>query len=188
MTYAEIKELALRQLDEDPYDMAEHDHLLSAYVNEGYQKTLIDYARPREVYTLKTDKDGKADISGLNIRHIVEVTEADHGHSAWATQDALGQTLHTAVRDGKIQLIALITYPNMENGNDVPRLPEWAHAALADYACYRFLSNGNMAKQSRAQFYFSAYASTMRQLRPQGMGSVTAIKNLYTATDARWVR
>lgn len=188
MTYAEIKQLALRQLDEDPHDMDEHDNLLSAYVNEGYQTALIDYARPREVYTLKTDEEGNADISGLRILHIAQVVEHPHGYSAYATMDSTGETLHTAVRDGQVKLTALVTYPNMTEGSEEPRIPSWAHAALADYACYRFLSNGNMAKQSRAQFYMQRYLTQMERIRPQAMGHVTGLRNLYAATDVRWVR
>ena len=70
MTYAQIKQLALRQLDEDPHDMDEFGDLLGTYVNEGYQTALIDYYRPREVYTLKTDAEGNADLTGLKILHI----------------------------------------------------------------------------------------------------------------------
>lgn len=188
MTFAEIKQLALRQLDMDPADMDEAGDLLGVYVNEGYQTALIDYARPREVYTLKTDKDGKADLYGLRILRIAEVLEHPHGLSAWATQNATGDTLHTAVRDGEIKLTALVTYPDMADDSEEPRLPAWAHGALADYACYRFLSNGNMAKQSRAQFYLQRYLTQMERIRPQAMGSVTTLRNLYTVTDARYVR
>lgn len=188
MTYAQIKQLALRQLDEDPHDMDEFGDLLGVYVNEGYQTALIDYARPREVFTLKTDKDGNADLSGLRIIRIAEVLEHPHGLSAWATQNATGDTLYTAVRESEVKLTALITYPDMVEESEEPRLPAWAHGALADYACYRYLSNGNMAKQSKAQFYFQRYMTTMNRVRPQGMGSVTTLRNLYTATDARWVR
>ena len=42
MTFAEIKQLALRQLDMDPADMDEAGDLLGVYVNEGYQTALID--------------------------------------------------------------------------------------------------------------------------------------------------
>lgn len=188
MTYAQIKQLALRQLDEDPHDMSEFDDLLNVYVNEGYQTALIDYAKPREVFTLRTDKDGDADISGLNIRQIVQVLEHPHGYSAWATQDAAGNKLHTAVYRGEIRLTALVTYPDMTEENETPRLPDWAHAALADYACFRYLSNGNMAKQSKAQFYLQRFLTQMERIRPQGMGSVTTLRNLYAVTDARYVR
>lgn len=188
MTYAQIKQLALRQLDEDPHDMDEFGDLLGVYVNEGYQTALIDHVKPREVYTLKTDKDGKVDLSGIRVRQIASVVDSKTGFNAWAEMDSTGETLHTAVREGEVKLTALITYPDMVEESEEPRLPAWAHGALADYACYRYLSNGNMAKQSKAQFYFQRYMTTMNRVRPQGMGSVTTLRNLYTATDARWVR
>lgn len=188
MTYAQIKQLALRQLDEDPHDMDEFGDLLGLYVNEGYQTALIDHVKPREVYTLKTDKDGKADLSGIRVRQIASVVDSKTGFNAWAEMDSTGETLHTAVRDGEIKLTALVTYPDMTGEADEPRLPSWAHTALADYACYRYLSNGNMAKQSKAQFYLQSFFGRMSQLRPQAMGSVTTMHNLYTVTDARYVR
>ena len=188
MTYAQIKQLALQQMDEDPADMAEFGEMLGLYVNEGYQTALLDHLRPRETYTLTTDKDGEANIEGLGIQRIVDVREAEHGYSAWATLSGMGDKLHTAVRDAKIKVLALVTYPDLALENDTPRLPEWAHTALADYACFRFLSNGNMAKQSRAQFYYQRFAAAMQRIMPQGSGSVTGFKNLYTVTDARWVR
>lgn len=188
MTYAQIKQLALQQLDEDPADMAEHGEMLGVYVNEGYQQALLDFLRPRDIFTIATDKDGEAIIGGLGIQRIIEVTDAEHGHSAWATLSAMGDRLHTAVRDGRVKVVALVTYPDLLLENEEPRIPTWAHGALADYACYRYLSNGNLAKQSRAQFYFQRYMTTMDRIRPQGMGSVTGYKGLYTVTDARWVR
>lgn len=188
MTYAQIKQLALRQLDEDPHDMDEHSDLLNVYVNEGYQTAVVDHLKPRETYTLDTDKNGDADVSGLNIRYIVEVTDLPHGFYAWAQLDPMGDKLHTAVTHGRIRVVALVTYPDMVEGSEEPRLPGWSHAALADYACYRYLSNGNMAKQSKAQFYLQRYLMQMERIRPVAMGSVTTMKNLYAVTDARYVR
>lgn len=188
MTYAQIKQLALRQMDEDPHDMDEFGDLLGAYVNEGYQTALIDYLRPRETYTLNTDKDGNADLTGLKILHIAQVVALPHGYSAFGETDSTGETLHTSVPNGVVKLTALVTYPDMTDDNEEPKLPLWAHGALADYACYRYLSNGNMAKQSKAQFYMQRYLTQMERIRPVAMNSVTRLRNLYTATDVRWTR
>ena len=188
MTYAQIKQLALAQLDEDPADMAEYSDMLGIYVNEGYQMALLDHLRPRDTFVMTTNGDGEAYIEGLGIQKIVSVTEAEHGYSAWATLSEMGDKLHTAVKDGKIRVVALVTYPDLRGENEEPKLPAWAHGALADYACFRWLSNGNMAKQSRAQFYYSRYATAMQRIQPQGMGSVSGYKNLYAVTDARWMR
>ena len=188
MTYAQIKQLALQQLDEDPADMAEFGEMLGMYVNEGYQTALLDHLRPKETYTLSTNEDGDANIEGLGIVRVTDVREAEHGYSAWATLSGMGDKLHTAVKDGKIKVLAIVAKKDMVLEGDVPQIPEWAHSALADYACFRFLSNGNMAKQSRAQFYYQRFATAMQRIMPQGSGSVTGYRNLYAVTDARWTR
>ena len=188
MTYAQIKQLALRQLDEDPHDLEEYDELFSAYINEGYQTALMDHYKPRETYILETDKNGDADLTGLRILYISETTEHPHGNFAFAQLDAMGDKLHTAVIRGKVRVTAIVTYPDMTDGSEVPKLPDWSHGALADYACYRYLSNGNMAKQSKAQFYLQRYLTQMERIRPVAMGSVKHTRNLYAATDARYTR
>lgn len=188
MTYAQIKQLALRQLDEDPHDLEEYDELFSVYINEGYKTALMDYLKPRETYVLETDKNGDADLTGLRIRYISEVTELPHGNCAFAQMDAMGDKLHTTVTRGRVRIVAVVSYPDMVDGSEEPRLPDWSHGALADYACYRYLSNGNMAKQSKAQFYLQRYLTQMERIRPMAMGSVTGLRNLYTATDIRWTR
>lgn len=188
MTYAQIKQLALRQMDEDPHDMDEYGDLLGTYINEGYQAALMDYAKPREEYILATDENGDTDVSDKRIISIHEVTEYPKGGNAWATLDALGDKLNTAVRKGKVRVVAFVTYPEMVEDSEEPKLPNWAHGALADYACYRYLCNGNMAKQSRAQFYLQSYHQTMNRIRPQGMGSVKRTRNLYEATSATYTR
>ena len=78
-------------------------------------------------------------------------------------------------------------YP-MEDGSDEPQIPECAQAYLADYICYRHLSNGNPVKQRQAQFYLNSFLRGMQRLRPQGMGSVTHRKHIYDVTDARYCR
>lgn len=188
MTYSEIKQLALKQMDQDPHDMEEFADLLNVYVNEGYQIALMDYAKPREEFILTTDEDGNADISGLRIHQLIKVESYPAGYSAFEELDELGEKLHTVLREAKIRVVAHVSRPDMAEDSDEPKLPEWAHNALADYACYRYLANGNMAKQSRAQFYYGQFLTTMRRIRPQGMGSVTHKRNLYAATDTNWVR
>ena len=97
MTYAQIKQLALAQLDEDPADMAEFGEMLGLYVNEGYQIALLDHLRPRDTFIIRTNEDGEAVIEGLGIVKIVDVREHEHGDNAWATLSGLGDRLHTKV-------------------------------------------------------------------------------------------
>ena len=75
----------------------------------------------------------------------------------------------------------------LEQDADEPQLPLEAHAALADYICYRHLSSGNLAKQSRAQHYRNEFYAQMQRLSPRPSGGVTGYKNFYTVTDSRWM-
>lgn len=188
MTYAQIKQLALRQMDEDPHDMDEHGELLGAYINEGYQIAINDHLRPKEMFRVRTDAAGDADISSLNIRYITLVQDAVHRYQVWGTQDELGQTLHTSRRLADLDIIGIVGKPDMEDESDEPQIPSWSHGALADYACWRYLSNGNPAKQAKANFYYGRFAQTMQRINAQGHGSVTGYRNLYAVTDARWTR
>ena len=112
--------------------------------------------------------------------------------TTWATTlTRTGRGLHVWRDDltGKtLRAVCEVAFYPMEDGDDEPQIPEYAHAALADYICYRHLSSGNLAKQSRAQFYQNSFYQTMQRIRPQGMGSVTRFEHLYEVTDARYRR
>ena len=99
-----------------------------------------------------------------------------------------GRTLLTEAREQKITVLAEIDCPPLVKDTDEPMLPEYAQPALADYICYRHLSSGNLAKQSRAEFFRQSFYQQMRAMRPQGAGSVTRKKNLYAATAAAYRR
>ena len=68
--------------------------------------------------------------------------------------DLAGQTLRA---------VCEVAFYPLEDGQDEPQIPEYAHAALADYICYRHLSSGNLAKQSRAQFYQNSFYQAMQR-------------------------
>ena len=184
MTFDQIKRMAAQQLDEDPADMAEIADLLSAYVNEGYQIALRDYVRPRERFTCQTDKMGHAPMGARRILRVVTLRDAE-GRDVPFALSADGQTIETGEENKTLFGVAEVAYPDMKAGSDVPRMDETAHMALCDYACWRYLCNGNLAKQSRAQHYQQRFYAAMRALRPQGMGSVTGYRGLYAVTDAR---
>jgi len=65
MTLAGLMKLALKQLDETPEDISEYDELFASYANMGYMIALRLFLRPRESFTLATDRDGRADICAL---------------------------------------------------------------------------------------------------------------------------
>lgn len=187
MTLAQIKLLALRQLDEDPQDISEYDDVFRAYANMGYHIAVSEYLRPRETYAIQTDKDGRAQMPGTNEARIAEITD-EEGRAVCFEIEADGKTLRTGKRDKRLSAVCEILHPPMEEETDEPRLPAAAHPALADYICYRYLSSGNLAKQSRAQFFLNSFYQQMRAIRPQGMGSVTRERNLYAVSDVRYMR
>lgn len=187
MKLAEIMQLALRQLDEDPADISEYDDLFRRYANEGYQIVMRDIYKPRERMTVETDARGAARIDEMGIVRIVELHGQD-GREVRFDLDLDGRTIYTRAKEQTLEAIVEIECPMLEKDLDEPAFPEWAHSVLADYICYRHLSSGNLAKQSRAQFYLNAFYQNARRIRPQGMGSVTRMRNLYNVTDARYVR
>jgi len=112
---------------------------------------------------------------------VVEVRDRE-GRSVRFVMDGDGRTLHTGACAQTVTLIAEIECPPLENGLDEPMLPEYAQPALADYICYRHLSSGSLAKQSRAEFFKSSFYEQMRAIRPMADGSVKEMRNLYAAT------
>lgn len=190
MTLAEIMRLALRQLDEDPEDVSEYDDLFRLYANQGYRIAVHEYYKPREVRCLKSNDRGMICIAEQDIRRVVELRRVIRRAECWQRVyfdlSPMGENLFVpAWPDTEFMAVVEVDYPDMIEGTDVPKIPESAHGALVDYVCYRHLSNGNLAKQGRAQFYLNQFYDGMRRMRPQGMGSVTRETNLYAATDIR---
>lgn len=192
MTLAQIMTLALRQLDEDPEDISEYDDLFRVYANQGYRIAVDDYFKPRETRQARSDAQGMIYLDA-DVRRVVELREKLDGdkirRNALLVLSPDGTALITEYPDKEYILVCEVSSSDMERGNDEPdKLPQAAHAALADYICFRHLSNGNMAKQAKAQFYQQQFYQTMQRLRPQGFGSVRNFTNLYAATDIRRVR
>lgn len=185
MTLAQIFRLALRQLDEDPADISDFEDLFFVYANQGYQIALKEYYKPRETMTLVTDKNGNAVIEGLDLVRIIALKDAN-GREIGYEISTDGTYIHTNRRKERLTAVGIVVYPEMESASDVPNLPQHAHAALADYICYRYLSKGNLAKQSRAQFFQNSFYQQMRGIAPQASGSVTGYKNLYETTEANY--
>ena len=187
MTLAGIMNLALKQLDEAAEDIGEYDELFRSYANMGYMIALRLFLRPRETFCLRSDEGGRAEIRALPIARVVEVMD-EQGKSVGFELTADGQAILTGRREAVLSAICETEYPAMTGDTDEPRLPEYAHPALADYICFRHLSSGNLAKQSRAKFFETSFYQQMRALTPQGTGSVTRLKHLYEATNAGYVR
>lgn len=185
MTLAQIIKTAMMQLDEDPQDVDDFHDMFKAYANAGYHIAVTQYAKPREVRMLQTGKEGRAPVCFEDVRRVVSLTD-EQGRDVPFDLDGDGMRVKTRAREATLRALCEVAYPAMERDEEEPRLPEHAHIALADYICYRHLSSGNMAKQSRAQHWQSQFYQAMQALRPQGFGSVTGFKYLYAVTDARY--
>ncbi len=185
MTLAQIITQALRQLDEDPEDVGEYEELFRAYANMGYDIAVRDYLKPRQRFCLHEDEHGIAFLPDARIVRVVELKSEgwrDVPFDLLPDGRAL-RVLNPRGEERELAALCEIVYPPLEEGNDEPRIPPFAHPALCDYVCYRHLSSGNLAKQSRAQFYHRSFLEQMNRIRPQGMGSVTRYKNLYEVTS-----
>lgn len=187
MTLANIMKLALRQLDEAAEDIAEYDELFRSYANMGYMIAIRLFLRPREVFALTTDEAGRAEIRALPIRRVVEVKDAQ-GRRVGFELAADGAAIETGEKKKEIYALCEVEREALRQATDEPKLPEYAHAALADYICYRHLSSGSLSKQSRAEFFRQSFYQQMQAIKYQGEGSVTRMKNLYAVTDARYRR
>ena len=184
MTLAEIMRLALRQLDEDPADVSEFADLFRNYANLGYKLLVSRYYKPKDTVMLRTDDKGAAYIEGMDIDYIVSLRDS-YDRDVHYHISADGTQIETTQKNADLTAVCVIEFPPMREETESPRIPEYAHQALVDYICYRHLSNGNAAKQSRAMLYYQMFEQTARTIKPQGGGSVTRMRNLYTATDIR---
>lgn len=184
MTLAQIIRLALCQLDEDPADIAEYEERFRMYANDGYHIIQREYLKPVETFPLRTDGDGLADISAFDIVEIVSVKD-ESGRSVFYEKAADGMAIRTDRRKAELRAVCQISYPPMDSLTEEPRIPEHAHSALVDYICFRHLSTGNLAKQSRAQAFQNSFYTGVRRIRSANRGSVTRMSGLYAASDIR---
>lgn len=190
MTLSQIIAQALRQLGEDPQDVSEYEEAFKVYANMGYDIAVREYLKPRRGMCLDIDGNGRAPVVGVIVNRVIRMTDEDGRDVAFdLAGDGRSLTVWRDDLKGKtLRALCEVSFPLMEDGEDEPLLPAYAHAALADYICYRHLSSGNLAKQSRAQFFKNCFYQEMNRIRPQGMGSVTRMRNLYEATDVRYRR
>lgn len=185
MTLAQIILRAIHLLDEDPQDVDEFHDLFMAFANEGYRIAVTQYVKPRQRFPIRTDKNGSATMFFADVTRVVRL-EDEMGYDVWFDVSEDGMRIETRRPGENLAALCEIGYPDMERDDDVPRLPAFLHPALADYICYRYLSSGNLARQSRAQVFSANFYRAMQTVRPQGMGSVTRLQNLYAVTSARY--
>lgn len=185
MTLAQIIRQSLLMLGEDPEDVSEFEEMFAVYANIGYQTLMRDYLKPREMRRLFPSPDGIAPIDGEEIIRVVEVYDIASQAPIPFMLMPDGKAIACDAYGREVAALCEIVLPDLKRMSDEPRLTPVYQHALCDYICYKHLSNGNMAKQSRAQTYLRSFYETASKLRPAGFGSVTKLRNLYEATDIR---
>lgn len=68
--------------------------------------------------------------------------------------------------------------PLLLSAEDSPRIPGWAHRALADYATWLIYRNGNAQKQQRGYAFRSAFEEVERIARETASGRVRNFINI----------
>lgn len=184
MTLAQMMRLALCQLDEDPADIAEYEERFRMYANDGYHILLREYLKPVDTFAVVTDTSGDIDIRDLPITDILNIKD-EGGLEVYWHKTLDGLFVRTNKSDAKLHMTARVEYPALESMSDEPKLPEHGHSALVDYICYRYLSTGNLAKQSRARAFQNSFYTGARRIRSATRGAVTHMMNLYAASDIR---
>lgn len=64
--------------------------------------------------------------------------------------------------------IPMDEYPRLAADTDVPKLPEWTHRALVDWATWLVYRNGNPQKQQRGYAYRTAFEEVLAKIADEG--------------------
>lgn len=64
--------------------------------------------------------------------------------------------------------IPMDEYPRLTADTDVPKLPEWVHRALVDWATWLVYRNGNPQKQQRGYAYRTAFEEVLAKISDEG--------------------
>lgn len=108
------------------------------------------------------DADDLGDFSPYIIDYIND--GYDRLVEAWAS-------VHTEY--GKVE------YPRMANDTDEPKLPEWTHRALADWATWLIYRNGNPQRQQRGLAYKTAFEEILAKIRSEGGKNAGGSRQFY---------
>jgi len=71
-------------------------------------------------------------------------------------------------------------WPPLLSDIDIPKVPEWTHRALADWATWLVYRNGNPQKQNRGYAFRSAFEEILGKILAEGgaNGAVTKFHNI----------
>ena len=59
-------------------------------------------------------------------------------------------------------------YPKLADDEDEPKLPDWTHRAIADWATWLVYRNGNPQKQQRGMQYKFAFEEILARIADEG--------------------
>jgi hypothetical protein len=59
-------------------------------------------------------------------------------------------------------------YPRLTEDEDEPRLPEWTHRGLCDWATWLIYRNGNPQKQNRGLYYRNSFEELLAKINGDG--------------------
>ena len=80
--------------------------------------------------------------------------------------------------DGKHIATGDAEWPALMADVDVPKVPEWTHRALADWATWLVYRNGNPQKQNRGYAFRSAFEEILGKILSEG-GANGAVSKFY---------
>ena len=66
------------------------------------------------------------------------------------------------------QTVPSTDYPAMEEDDDEPKIPEWIHRYIADWATWLIYRNGNPQKQNRGRAYWQSFESALAMIADNG--------------------
>lgn len=183
MKLGQIIKMVMMQAGEDIEDTDEYREGIIIYINEGYRRMMEKY-QPTRTATLYTDA-GVIDLAAIRgLERVKRVRQNESGREVRYVNGGNGR-IYIGGGDGTAYDVEY-TYEAvpLEEETQVPEIPDGAHMALADYATWRFYSNGNIAKQQRGQVYYQRFQMELDRLKPQGQrgGGLRNFHGLYDVT------
>lgn len=156
----------MEQCGLDVDDREEYRKRLLLYVNDGYMRLMLDRYKPWVEEDVEVSGE-TVDWKSLS-RHPVKIAQAMQNTRTLSS--VLREDIRTVeipqAEDGFVKLRYYYRPQKLEYDADEPRLPDWAHGALADWATWKMLSGGNQSKQIRAQAFRLTFEETFRRLKP----------------------
>lgn len=183
MKLGQIIKMVMTQAGEDLEDIEDYRESIVIYINEGYREMMEKY-RPVRTATLYSD-GGEIDLAA--VRDLVRVRLVRNNESGREVRFTAGsgERIRIGGADGTAYDVEYTFEPEvLEEETQEPQIPQGAHMALADYATWRFYSNGNIAKQQRGQFYYQRFLRELDRLKPQHQrgGGLRNFHGLYDVT------